>query len=165
MMRDYSKLHKLAVEAKEVVTDLWAVILLLILVLGGFCWAIDAVMDVMPLVLLVIFGLPGLYWGLSGVLGWIVLSKYGISTTGKCIKMHYEPLLRHGDVIPLSYEFQAHDSHGIIRTYSGELRVPSGMCNRAFSDSEIRIRYYPKYPKIRRIDWAYYRERLYWSGY
>lgn len=97
-MRDYSKLRKLAVEVKEVVKDLWAVILLVILVLGGLSWVIDALLLV---VFLVILAMVVLCWGLYELLGWILLSKYGVSTTGKCSGPHNIAALTYGERLVL----------------------------------------------------------------
>ena len=156
-MPDHSRLHKLAVEGKEVFKDLWAVILLVILMLGGFAWAIDAVMDLMPVVLLVMCAFFGLCWGLYELLGWVLLSKYGVSTTGKCTRMTVEPYGSDGYTRTLYYEFQTKDAEGKIRTYAGDSWVPLRLYKRVGTGSDLRIRYWVKNPKINRIDEDDYR--------
>lgn len=147
---DHSRLHKLAVEAKEVVKDLWAVILLVILlVLGGFSWVID---HVLPVVFLVIFAMVALCWGLYELLVWILLSKYGVSTMGKCTRMTEEPDGSDGYTRTLYYEFQARDAAGTIRTYAGDSWVPLRLFKRVSTGSDLRIRYWVKNPKTNRID-------------
>ncbi len=154
-MRDYSRLHKLAVEAKEVVKDLWAVILLVILLLGGWSWVIDAAL---PVVFLVIPAMVVLCWGLYELLCWILLSKYGVSTTGKCTRMTEEPDGSDGYTRTLYYEFQAKDAEGTIRTYAGNSWVPLRLFKKIGTGSDLRIRYWLKYPKLNKIDEDDYRD-------
>jgi hypothetical protein len=117
-------------------------------------WAADSIF-ILVIVVVLVFLVFSFFFVEFRV--WILLWNFGASTTGKCTKKTEEPDGSDGYTRTLYYEFQARDSDGMIRTYSGDSWVPLRLFRRIDAGSNLRIRFYVKNPTLNRIDEDDYR--------